>query len=127
MDVPLVERHPPPRMPRAVRIGFTVAAVGALAYLVSTLGSMADDRPGWWDAGFYVAAGLVEKAHAKVKMPSDGDHQGLRVLLAEDNLVNQRVGQLLLQRAGHRVDTVSNGQEAVHAVDQQAFLIGDCP
>jgi CheY-like chemotaxis protein len=46
----------------------------------------------------------------------DRPRRSLRVLLAEDNPVNSRVGQLLLQRAGHRVDTVADGAEAVQAV-----------
>lgn len=46
---------------------------------------------------------------------------GLRVLLAEDNLVNQTVGQLMLTRAGHRVDIVGNGLEAVEAVQTSNY------
>lgn len=39
----------------------------------------------------------------------------LRILMAEDNPVNQRVGQLMLQRLGHQVDTVVDGAAAVEA------------
>ncbi len=40
----------------------------------------------------------------------------MRVLLVEDNIVNQRVGRLLLEKLGHLVDVVGNGLEAVDAV-----------
>jgi CheY-like chemotaxis protein/anti-sigma regulatory factor (Ser/Thr protein kinase) len=39
-----------------------------------------------------------------------------RILVAEDNLVNQRVAQMMLARLGHHVDVVSNGQEAVDSI-----------
>jgi PAS domain S-box-containing protein len=38
-----------------------------------------------------------------------------RVLLAEDNLVNQRVARSMLERRGHDVTVVSNGAEALNA------------
>jgi CheY-like chemotaxis protein/HPt (histidine-containing phosphotransfer) domain-containing protein len=43
------------------------------------------------------------------------------VLLAEDNLVNQRLFIALLQKHGHTVTTVNNGREAVRAVAAQQF------
>jgi CheY-like chemotaxis protein len=39
----------------------------------------------------------------------------MRILLAEDNVVNQRVAQLLLERLAQSADIVSNGIEAVNA------------
>jgi CheY-like chemotaxis protein len=41
----------------------------------------------------------------------------LRVLVAEDNPVNQRVATLLLQRLGYRATTVGNGLEALAALE----------
>ena len=47
----------------------------------------------------------------------------VRILLAEDNPINQRVAQAMLTKLGHRVDTVSNGLEAVEAVRRAAYDI----
>jgi two-component system, sensor histidine kinase and response regulator len=46
---------------------------------------------------------------------------GRRVLLAEDNPVNQLVAVRMLERAGYRVTVVSNGQEALDHVERETF------
>ena len=46
----------------------------------------------------------------------------LRILVADDNKVNQRVTSALLERQGHRVQVVGNGEDALAALEQeQAF------
>jgi CheY-like chemotaxis protein len=47
--------------------------------------------------------------------------RSLHVLVAEDNPVNQRVAQLLLERRGHRVELAADGTEAVAAVHRTPF------
>ncbi len=44
-----------------------------------------------------------------------------RVLVAEDNIVNQRVAAGLLTRRGHEVTVVSNGREALDALQHGTF------
>jgi two-component system, sensor histidine kinase and response regulator len=46
-----------------------------------------------------------------------------RVLLAEDNAINQRIAVKLLERQGHTVVVAQNGQEAVDAVEREEFDI----
>ena len=45
----------------------------------------------------------------------------LRVLLAEDNPVNQKVVSMMLQRRGHEVTLVDNGKQAVECCQRRAF------
>jgi CheY-like chemotaxis protein len=54
--------------------------------------------------------------------------EGLKVLLVEDNAVNQKVAKSLLVRMGCGVDTASNGIEAIATLQQKAFdvVFMDC-
>ena len=45
----------------------------------------------------------------------------LTILLAEDNRINQRLTQRLLEKAGHEVIVTSNGREALQALEELTF------
>jgi len=47
--------------------------------------------------------------------------RSLRVLLVEDNAVNQRLASRLIEKRGHTVELASNGHEALEAIGKQRF------
>jgi CheY-like chemotaxis protein len=50
-----------------------------------------------------------------------GRRHPLRILVAEDNPVNQRVAQLLLQKLGYVADLAADGDEVLLALDRQPY------
>lgn len=52
---------------------------------------------------------------------SDCEPTSLRILLAEDNPVNQKLATILLEKQGHDVSIANNGEEAVQLWAEQPF------
>jgi signal transduction histidine kinase/CheY-like chemotaxis protein/HPt (histidine-containing phosphotransfer) domain-containing protein len=52
---------------------------------------------------------------------SETSARPLRILIAEDNEVNQKVALRLLERLGHQADVASNGREALARLESAAY------
>jgi PAS domain S-box-containing protein len=53
--------------------------------------------------------------------PQMGSKHPLRILLADDNVVNQKVATRMLERLGYRADLSANGLEVLQAVERQTY------
>jgi two-component system sensor histidine kinase/response regulator len=74
------------------------------------------------DVPFRPAEDAIEEPTPAAREQS-ATHGALRILLAEDNLINQRLALRVLEKAGHSVMVAANGCEAVDLAARQQFDI----
>ncbi len=82
---------------------------------------------------FFFNLVLAQPDHP-AKPPSPEDHpmpnirEGVKVLLVEDNPVNQKVATAILRKAGCQVDLAGNGQDAIQQVTKGSYdiVLMDC-
>ncbi len=75
-----------------------------------------------------IAGESIRKAGTESKKAALPTFPGSRILLVEDNLINQKVGTRLLEKLGCRVDLAANGFEAVQMAGQLPYdlIFMDC-
>jgi PAS domain S-box-containing protein len=69
--------------------------------------------------------GLEQRATPMSDLPAEllktTNTPALRILVAEDNIVNQRVSVRILKNLGYNADIAANGQEVIEAVNRQPY------
>ena len=76
-------------------------------------------------AEFELAADMPERPRvanpAETRLPVSAGPKPLRILLAEDNPISQKITAKLLESKGHRVTAVVNGREVLALLDRDEF------
>ncbi len=68
-----------------------------------------------------LGSSVAESAPSLTRLPMLALRLPMRVLVAEDNPINQRVALLLLERLGYRADVAGNGVEAIEALAARPY------
>jgi PAS domain S-box-containing protein len=146
-DVAILDMHMPDTdgVTLAAQLRATPTGTRLPLILLSSLG----DRPSATDAALFAAVltkpvkpsvlydALADAVAAPNLTDRDGRLQpagdqsgragtatnGTRVLLAEDNIVNQKVALMMLDRLGYRADVAGNGLEVLQALQRQRYHI----
>jgi len=66
-------------------------------------------------------AGAVRSQRLITRHSLRSAESGLRILVAEDNLINQKLAERLIAKQGHSVVVVGTGRAALEATEKQAF------
>jgi osomolarity two-component system sensor histidine kinase NIK1 len=103
--IPLVLVHPRlPQLNMRVCLDLGITSYGNIPCSVTDLGSV-----------------LLPALESKIMPPDNDGSVSYKILLAEDNLVNQKLAVKILEKHGHKVFVVENGLEALEAIKEDTY------
>ncbi len=115
------------------RFGLDAIVVGADETIASALGGRIEWLPApLRQAALELALARLQGQEAQLDQPQASDLQvslqGRRVLLVEDNIVNQRVARAMLEKVGCDVSVAENGLEALEVLASESveLVFMDC-
>jgi CheY-like chemotaxis protein len=68
-----------------------------------------------------VLTGKAAAIEGRISVKAGASRSSMRILLAEDNFSNQKVTMTMLERLGYKADAVSNGAQALQALERQHY------
>jgi PAS domain S-box-containing protein len=82
----------------------------------------------WFCLPLKRAQAVSQKEETAQVKPEVIASKGVKILVAEDNLINQKIIAGLLENLGYEVSVVENGREVLEAVEEQSFaaIFMDC-
>lgn len=83
----------------------------------------------WFELRFEIPAALEKKpVKAPLPRPQPAARPPVRILLVEDNPVNQKVAMLQLNRLSYTADIAGDGESAIAALDKNSYdiILMDC-
>jgi signal transduction histidine kinase/CheY-like chemotaxis protein len=97
-----------------------VALMGGKIWVQSALGHGSQFH---FTGSFGAASRVVEavSSSAPLQLAAAKTHKRLRVLLADDNAVNQKIAMRVLEKHGHHVTVAADGRQALAALDRATF------
>jgi CheY-like chemotaxis protein/HPt (histidine-containing phosphotransfer) domain-containing protein len=127
--------HPPPTVLMLTAFG-REEALQQLASLQVTISGVLTKpvTPSTLVDACAAALGIARRKDTRLALREEARHEheaqlaGARVLLVEDNLINQELAVALLRGAGMDVTVAADGRQALHIMDKQSFdgVLMDC-